>query len=97
MKSRPLELRDEAWQEWQEASLWYDLEKPGLGDRFDKAVLATLEHLCTVAAHYQLRENGFRHAPVKRFPFLIVFEIDEGTIVVYNVFHTSRKLIKKRK
>jgi hypothetical protein len=60
MKQRPLELRDEAWLEWQDASLHYDLERQGLGSRFDKAVLAALEHLTTVAAKYQVRENGFR-------------------------------------
>jgi len=35
MKVRILELREEAWEEWQDAALHYDLEKQGLGDRFD--------------------------------------------------------------
>lgn len=45
---------------WSGRTLRYDLEKPGLDDRFDKAVLTALEHLVTVAARYQVRENGFR-------------------------------------
>jgi hypothetical protein len=93
MKLRRLELRDEAWLEWQDASLFYELEKQGLGSRFDKAVVAALEHLSRVAAHYQLRENGFRYAPVVKFPYRIVFEIDANVIVVYNIFHNSRKPI----
>lgn len=91
---RPLELRDEAWREWQEASLYYDLEKLGLGARFDKAVLACLEHLCTVAARYQVRANGFRYAPVAGFPYRVIFEIDGDVVVVYNIYHTSRRPIK---
>ena len=94
MKRRPLELRDEAWLEWQEASLYYDLEKQGLGERFDKAVLAALEHLTTITAKYRIRENGFRYAPVARFPYRIVFELDGDTVVVYNIYHTSRKPLK---
>lgn len=91
MRRRPLELREEAWLEWQDASLHYDLEKQGLGDRFDKTVLAALEHLTTVAARYQVRDNGFRYAPVIRFPYRIVFELDRDTVVVYNIYHTSRR------
>lgn len=97
MKLRQLELRDEAWEEWQDAALFYDLESAGLGARFDKAILAALEHLQVVAAHYQFRENGFRYAPVKKFPYRIVFEIDDAEIiVVYNIFHTSRRPISRK-
>lgn len=96
MKRRHLELRDEAWLEWQDASLHYDLEKQGLGARFDKAVLAALEHLTSVTARYQVRENGFRYAPVAKFPYRIVFEIDEDTVVVYNIYHSSRKPLKRK-
>lgn len=96
MKKRSLELRDEAWVEWQEAALHYDLERQGLGVRFDKAVEAALEHLTKVAAHYQIRENGFRYAPVVKFPYRIVFEIDDDVIVVYNIYHTGRKPLTKR-
>lgn len=96
MKRRPLELREEAWLEWQDASLFYDLEKQGLGGRFDKAVLEALEHLTTVAAMYQVRENGYRSAPVKEFPYRIVFELDRETVIVYNIFHTSRRPLRKK-
>lgn len=37
MKRKLLELREEAWLEWQDASLYYELEKQGLGVRFDQA------------------------------------------------------------
>lgn len=67
-----------------------------MGDRFDKAILAALEHLATVAAKYQVRENGFRYAPVTKFPYRIVFELDGDTVVVYNIFHTSRRPLKRK-
>ncbi|MBL8001141.1 MAG: hypothetical protein JNL05_04185 [Flavobacteriales bacterium] len=91
MKRLQLELREEAWEEWQQASLRYDLERSGLGDHFDKSVISALEHLCSVASHYQIRENGFRYAPVPKFPYRIVFELDQGVVVVYNIYHTSRR------
>lgn len=34
---------------------------------------------------------AFRYAPVAKFPYRIVFEIDGDTVVVYNIYHTSRK------
>ncbi len=96
MKRREIELREEAWLEWQDASLRYEFEKQGLGTRFDKVVLSTLEHLASVAASYQLRQNGFRYVPMDKFPYCIVFEIDGDVIVVYNIYHTSRKTIKRK-
>lgn len=97
MKRRALELREEAWLEWQDAALYYDLELPGLGKRFDDAVVAALEHLTKVTARYQVRENGFRYASVPKFPYRIVFELDGDTVVVYNIYHTSRKPLKGKR
>lgn len=54
-------------------------------------MLAALEHLTNVTARYQVRENGFRYAPVPKFPYRIVFELDGDTVVVYNIYHTSRR------
>lgn len=96
MKRRDIELREEAWLEWQDAALYYDLEKQGLGERFDQAVLAALEHLTSVTARYQVRANGFRYTPVARFLYRIVFELDGDTVVVYNIYHTSRAPLKGR-
>lgn len=96
MKVRRLELRDEAWSEWQDAAFHYDLEKQGLGGQFDKAVLVALEHLVKVAAHYQVRANGFRYAPIEKFPYRIVFELDDDVVVVYNIYHASRRPIEAK-
>ncbi len=96
MTRRRLELREEAWNEWQDASLRYDLEKQGLGIRFDKAVVGALQHLISVAASYQVRENGFRYAPIPKFPYRIVFELDGTTVVVYNIYHVSRRPLMEK-
>lgn len=76
--------------------MYYDLEKQGLGARFDKAVIAALEQLTTVTAKYRVRENGFRYSPIAKFPYRIVFELDGDTVVVYNIYHTRRKPLKRK-
>jgi len=60
-------------------------------------VIAALEHLVKVAAHYQLRENGFRYAPVDPFPYRIIFEIQGDVVVVYNIYHMRRRPIRRAK
>jgi len=97
MKARAIELRDQAWLEWQEASLHYELERPGLGERFDSAVLTALEDLTRVTCSYPEHGNGFRYAPVGGFPYCIVFELTGGLAVVYSVFHMSRRPMRRRK
>ncbi|MBK7112176.1 MAG: hypothetical protein IPL64_10795 [Flavobacteriales bacterium] len=50
-----------------------------------------MEHLTPITAHYRIQENGFRYAPVAKFPYRIVFEVDEDIVVVCNIYHTSRR------
>lgn len=97
MKAKAIELRDLAWQEWQEASLHYELEQPKLGARFDTAVLKAIEDLVRVTCSYPERVNGFRYAPVQDFLYCIVFELTDGLAIVYSVFHTSRRPLRSKK
>lgn len=82
MKAKAIELRDLAWQEWQDASLHYELELPRLGERFDAAVLKAVEDLIRVTCSFPERGNGFRYAPVSGFPYCIVFELTDGLAIV---------------
>jgi hypothetical protein len=97
MKAKDIELRDLAWQEWQDAALHYELEQPQLGSRFDTAVLKAIEDLVRVTCSYPERVNGFRYAPVEGFPYCIVFELTDGLAIVYSVFHMSRRPLRPKR
>jgi plasmid stabilization system protein ParE len=74
---------------------WYEKQQAGLGDSF----LFELEHCYDKIESSPLLcakiHNDYRHAILRTFPYVIVFEIIKNEVVVYTVFHTSRNPRKK--
>jgi hypothetical protein len=81
--------------ELQEAILWYEAARQGLGDEFRLEVEAYVDRL--VARELPGTSLGFRrgHALRKlflhRFPFALIFELRADELVVWAVAHTSRR------
>jgi len=63
----------EAIAEYREAALWYEKEKPGLGDQFTNAVEAGVGAILENPTRYGPVEQGIRRYAVKRFPYRIHF------------------------
>jgi hypothetical protein len=91
-----LEIRPLATIEILEAYDWYELGRRGLGGEF----LNELENFYT-----SLQRNptsyGFYNRPVRqgklnRFPYLVVFEVFDESVVVYSVFMARQDPSKKR-
>jgi len=43
----------------------------------------------------QKRKGNYRHLVLHKLPYRVAFEVEEGTVYVYQVRHTSRKPSKK--
>ena len=83
----------------QEAVNYYDLQAPGLGYKFEEE----LDHCFEVLENtqfFQIRYDETRCLPLKRFPYMIHYSVDEKnqTVIVRAVFNTSRnpKIWKSR-
>ena len=83
---QPSALED-AW----EAAFYLEHREPALGGRFLDELERCYQYIRDFPSGFQQRRGGFRHAPVAKFPYRVVYEIDGGTIYVYQVHHTSRK------
>ncbi|OQP64818.1 hypothetical protein A3860_18860 [Niastella vici] len=90
-----LEIRGEAEEEIFEAYKWYEEQTPGLGERFIVELEAVFNKISRTPLHYKIARSVFRQASIKSFPFVVYFEINRDNIVVYSVFHTSRKPHKR--
>lgn len=92
-------FKDEALKEFAEAFAWYEEQQNGLGLSFRKKTYQKLENICNNPLHYKRSYNQFHEAIVDKFPFVIVYLIDERlqSITVFAVFHTSRNPKKKFK
>lgn len=74
----------------QKAIDYYDEQQPGLGKKFENVVAKHFAAL-TKNPFYQMRYNSVHCLPIKKYPFMIHFAIDEVNMVVRisAVLHTS--------
>lgn len=80
----------EADAELKAALAWYDDVRPELGERFARAIEATVMAIVQNPLQFQLVYRGLRRAGVRRFPYGIFFEIQESRILVVACFHGRR-------
>lgn len=92
-----LNLRQEASVEYVDAFDWYEEQQEELGEKFKRAINAKLNLICNNPYHYKSSYKNFREAVVGKFPFLIVYTVDEGQklVTIIAIFHTSRNPKKK--
>ncbi|MBW8199454.1 type II toxin-antitoxin system RelE/ParE family toxin [Flagellimonas abyssi] len=92
-----LEIKDEANREIIEAYLYYQEKRTGLGEEFLEHLDGYFERIVANPKHFPQKRKPFREAFIKRFPFLIVYEITKNKIIVYSVFNTWQNPEKKKK
>lgn len=94
VKLEPLAIED-----IQEAMDWYNTQKRNLGKQFFKKLEEYFEIL-KISPFFQLRYDDVHCLPIKKFPFMIHYTINEKTqtVVIRAIFNTHRnpKLWKKR-
>lgn len=76
---------------------WYEKQKPGLGEDFLKDLDSLYHKLELTPEYYGKVKKNFRQAALKRFSYVIVYEIIKNEVIVFAVFHTSRNPVHKFK
>lgn len=86
-----LAVRQQALDEAEAIRAWYEEQRPGLGERFVEALDACFDELIE-SPFLQVRKDPFRYASIKGFPhYRVVYAVDQATVTVYQVRHTSRE------
>lgn len=90
MKVRYLPLAES---EIDEAFQWYEDQRIGLGYVFLAEFNQTVDRIVAYPKAYTVVETSLRRALVKRFPYGVIYGIDEerGCIVVVAVSHLHRE------
>ena len=96
MSEKPLRVAAEARQEIRDAALWYDGQRPGLGDAFVAAVDDALSRMVRLGPECRpamgvAPELQVRRILVRRFPYLVVFVELPRVIRVLAVSHVRRR------
>lgn len=96
-------IKEEAHEEAVEAFNYYEEKQPGLGDRFLRSLESVYKNLYENPQHYgYINEDTnkiFRDVKLKKFPYVVVFEIMGSNVIVYAVHccykNPMRKLPKR--
>jgi plasmid stabilization system protein ParE len=91
-----LEIRPLATMEILEAYDWYELQKEGLGLEFLNELENFYKSLYSNPKTYSYYERPVREGKIRRFPYTVVYELFNTTIVIYSVFMAKQDPAKKR-
>lgn len=86
----PLIVNPEAEVDLDEAKAWYDAQRLGLGDELLNCVSEVFDRLRRTPRLYGKVFQELRLALVRRFPYAVIYRIDDDQITVVAVYHTRR-------
>jgi hypothetical protein len=81
-----------------EAFDWYNVQQPGLGNKFLDFVDRKIKLIEVNPEHYQKRFKDVRVGVLERFPYVIHFKLEGNKIIVLSFYSSKRnpKEVRKR-
>jgi toxin ParE1/3/4 len=73
-----------------EAQDWYEGEATGLGRRFRQAIESLIERMSDNPLQFSIAFKNVRRALLRRFPYSLLFVVEDGALIVIACFHASR-------
>ncbi len=88
-------LKERAIRMAQEAFHWYNDRQTGLGEEFLLELESDLRKIETHPKLFTVVKQRFRQYVMRRFPYVIVYEVIKDEVIVYAVFHTKQNPKRK--
>lgn len=79
-----------ALSELEAAALWYDEQSPGMGDALLADVQEMLRKIRKDPQIFPKIHPNIRHAVLRRFPYVVLFESEMSFIGIVSIFHSKR-------
>ena len=86
-----IEIHELAVNEFNDAIDWYELQAKGLGKRFKKTVMNQVQNIKRNPTWFLIEADHIYKAYVPKFPFKILFTLNEDIIVIWPIAHMHRK------
>jgi plasmid stabilization system protein ParE len=87
----PVIFRRVAQAEFDDAAVWYNDKRAGLGTVFIRRVQETLDQIAANPEwHAVVYKDEVRCAPVARFPYSVYYQAQSVRVVIIAVFHNRR-------
>lgn len=88
--SYALSIQSEAVIDIQGAFEWYEMRRVGLAFEFIEEVENGFQKICNHPSYYTFVTEHFRRFKIQRFPYLIIYEIENETVIINSVKHGSQ-------
>jgi toxin ParE1/3/4 len=79
-----------------EAAGWYDRRSPGLGNAFVDVVRRSVSEIIEDPERFAMSPAGCRYIRLRRFPYVLLFDVVNNELLVLAVLHTARSMEKWR-
>jgi plasmid stabilization system protein ParE len=88
--SLEVHLRPEAEADIEEAALWYEKQREGLGQDFLDELLSAINAISENPHIFPVVHRNTHRAIIHRFPFGVYYRVEDDLIVVVAAMHGSR-------
>ncbi len=89
-KAFNVEISDEAESDLDSSWEYYYDVSPAIADAFYQRINISLENLKKMPLSFPLAHRNLRKYTVKKFPFVIYYQVEDIVVKVIAIFHTSR-------
>jgi plasmid stabilization system protein ParE len=83
-------IRPSAEADAREAMLWYESQRPGLGEELLQEIRRAIHLLEERPDSRPLYYRGFRRMMIRRFPYKIFYSIEANRVIVFRILHGRR-------
>ena len=83
-------FRRAAESEFEDAAVWYDEQRFGLGEEFIAEIEQAVANAAAAPQRYPVVFDDIRRTVARRFPYSVYFRIRSDALVVLAVFHGRR-------
>jgi plasmid stabilization system protein ParE len=83
-------FRRAAKNEFEDAAVWYDEQRPGLGEEFIHEIDQAVTQAAATPQRYPIVFGDIRRTVARRFPFCVYFRVRGDALIVLAVFHGRR-------
>ena len=80
-----------AQQEFNESKQFYEIEQAGLGVRFENEIKNAISHIKKSPSIWPFERGEIQRYILHRFPYKILYSIQEDTIIILAFAHQHRK------
>jgi len=84
-------FRRAAKSEFEDAAVWHDEKRPGLGEEFIREIDDAVAKAAAAPQRYPVVFGDIRRTVARRFPFAVYFRVRSDALVVLAVFQGRRE------